>query len=84
MAEVTDYIADKNIMYVVKLGKTLHEYTVPGFSVITVALRHAKIQKSSSDEEMKLFDVFFNAEIASGLCPPTGIVVLESCYVEVT
>ena len=32
---------------------------------------------------MKLFDVFFNDEITSQLHPPTGVEVIESCFVEV-
>lgn len=69
-------------MCVVKLGNS-YEYTIPGFSVITVQLRHAKIQKISGDGEVKLFDVFFNNEITSGMHPPTGVEVIESCFVEV-
>ena len=80
-AEVLDKSSEDTV-YIVKLGDS-YKYTIPGFSVITVDLRHAKIQKSCNDGEVDLLDVFFKEEITSGMHIPTGVVVVESCFVEV-
>ena len=71
---------DGDEVFIVKLGNT-YKYTIPGFSVITVELRHAKIQMSC-DGEMKLFDVFFKEGSISDM-HLRAIVVTESCFVEV-
>ena len=70
-------------MYVVKFGGSF-KYTIPKFSVITVQLRHARILKISGQEEVKLFDVFFNEETATEIHPPACVEVIESCVVEVS
>lgn len=80
-AEITD-THSSDIMYVLNFGRS-YKYTIPGFSVIAVQLRHAKIQKISRSGEVKLFDVFFNEEITSEMHPLTSVEVIESCFVEV-
>ncbi len=79
--EPKSVMTDKDSMYVVKFGNS-YKYTIPGFSVITVQLRHAKIQKIYNGE-LKLFDVFFNEEVTIGMHLPTGVVPTDSCYIEV-
>lgn len=69
-------------MYIVKFGGSF-KYTIPGFTIITVQLRHAKAQKISGEGDVKLFDVFFNEETAIEMHPPTCVEVIESSFVEV-
>lgn len=92
MAEATDQesiivaeIADthsSDIMYVLNFGNS-YKYTISGFSVLAVQLRHAKISRISGGGEVKLFDVFFNDEITSKIHPPTSVEVIVSCFVKV-
>ncbi len=43
------------VVVVIRKWGAVYQYTIPGFSVITVSLRHAEIQ----DNETKLLDVSF-------------------------
>ena len=74
--------SESGVTYIVKFG-SLYTYTIPGFSVITVKLRHAKVQWVSNDGGVKLVDAFVNEEMAPQMHPPTCVEVIESCFVKV-
>ena len=74
--------SETGVMYIVKFG-SIYTYTIPGFSVITVKLRHTKVQGVSNDGEVKLVDAFVNEEMTPQMHPPTCVEVIESCFVKV-
>ena len=73
---------ETGVTIIVKFG-SIYTYKIPGFSVITVKLRHAKVQRVSSDGEVSLVDAFINDEITPQIHLPTSVEVTESCFVKV-
>ena len=73
------------VVCILKWG-AVYQYTIPGFSVITVSLRHAEIQ-AQQDNEILLLDVFFRNESLpdTNLLPlPLTATIVEACLVEVS
>ena len=65
---------------VIKCG-SVYEYTIPGFTALTLQLRHVVIQIVDGNE-LKLIDSFFQA--SKPVQAPSSIVPTNSCYVEVS
>ncbi len=71
------------VICVLKWG-AVYQYTIPGFSVITVPLRHAEVQAQQLGNEILLLDVFFRDEPLLDTNPlPFMATIVEACLVEV-
>ncbi len=59
----------------------VYEYTIPGFTSLTVELRHVVVQ-IADENELKLLDVFFQA--SKPIQAPSSVIPTNICYVEVS
>ena len=75
---------DDDVYCVLKVGE-IYRYTIPSFSVITVYLRHARVQTEDDRGIINTLDVFFYDETNSffNIRIPAEVKVLETCVVEV-
>ena len=75
---------DDDVYCVLKVGE-VYRYTIPSFSVITVYLRHARVQTEDDRGAVNVLDVFFHDETNSffDIRVPAEVKVFESCIVEV-
>ena len=75
---------DEDVYCVLKVGE-IHRYTIPSFSVITVYLRHARVQTEDEHGTVRVLDVFFHDEANSffGIRVPAEVRAFESCFVQV-
>ena len=75
---------DDEVYCVLKVGE-IYRYTIPSFSVITVYLRHARVQNEDDHGTIHILDVFFHDETNSffNIRVAAEVKVFESCFVEV-
>lgn len=69
-------------LYVLKL-EDCYSFKVPGFEVLTVKLRRARVQRVADDGSANLIECLINDNIASKLRPPIAITPLDCCYIKV-
>ena len=69
---------------ILKVGE-IYRYTIPSFSVITVYLRHARVQTEDDSGTISVLDVFFHDETNSffDIRLPVEVKVFESCVIQV-
>ena len=67
---------------VLKFGD-VYKYTVPSFSVVTVYLRHAVVQRCDADGAVENFDMFFREDDSLEAALPMEATCIEACLVEV-
>lgn len=82
MLASSDQILTETELYVLTL-EDHYSYKVPGFSVLTVKLRRARVQIVAGDGSAKLVQCLVNNDIASKLHPPTTIRPIDSCCIKV-
>ena len=63
--------------------KSSYKYTIPGFSVLNVQLRHSRLQKILPDGSIEVTDCLVNEHIITEIHPPTGIKIISSCHIQV-
>ena len=66
--------------------KECYSYEIPGFSVLTVSLRHAvvKMYDDCNELELGIFDIFFQDDKSLLLPTPCCVEAIATCFVNVS